>query len=221
MDTIDDLNDALTVAYWNAESAVISELLHAGYSPQDMRNLVATGLLADLRPTLAAEDKPRLVVRYMIDMDAEPNFVPTGNNLEVVRHVRQGDLEFDPGRIRLATIAEIAGVEDRSPTEAEMANALLLNDLPYANDNLREALTRQQCLVPAAWHPAAPGSGDALLFAGTIYGNDAYVSVLGMQYIVEADGAEEMHGHWTRSSHWFFRDSDNVVSPLLRFVILD
>ena len=135
----------------------------AGWTNADIKRLCEGDILALLLAVLKGE----LVVKHLIDCDADP-MVPDG--WEVVEHRKVGQFEWDPAKVVLHL------------DEAQQGGAIVGNKLrgklkgqPVLNANVLDYLLAHPYFIPEEW------KGKLVFFWGTIYryaGGGLYVRCL-------------------------------------------
>ncbi|MDO8655418.1 MAG: hypothetical protein Q7R48_03330 [bacterium] len=160
----------------------------AGFTPDDVTRLRASGLLPDFKRVLLGHAEVRMR-QHVIDLDGDP-FVPSG--LRVHEHTKGGQFEWDLAKVVLYFSKEQQGV---SVIQGNELREELNGESPY-NANLLDYLLAHQELIPEGWKD----NDNAVFFWGTIYCDSSSDGDLCVRCLDRVDG------RWTWAHHWF--DSD-------------
>ena len=167
----------------------------AEWTPADIKKFCEGDLASKLLPVVRGCGDV-VIAKHVIDMDADP-FVPRG--LELVSHQKQGQVEFDPQKIKLYVAK---GQKNGKWMNGKKLQPEVDAQNPY-NANLLDwyLVKENQKFIPADWR------GKAVFFWATIYrGAHGYLCVRCVY--VDDDGSCLSDYYWIDDD---FADFDPAV----------
>lgn len=139
----------------------------SGYTNADIKRMCEGDTLVRLLPVVRGLGEV-VITKHIIDLDADP-FLP--NDWKVVEHIKGGQFEFDPGKIRLHLdeAQQNGGVIVGNKLRKKLKGTTVFNA------NLLDFYLAHPNLIPEDW------KGRTVFFWGTIYRNS--VGLLSVRYL--------------------------------------